>query len=114
MTNSFHYVNQSDAIELSLSDHELIHCTEETTTPKYNKDNKIDIRSKKNYAIVNLPQALKENNFPNYQNYSCLNIAYQDIVKTFVEAVNSLCPSKKVGIKVSTKAWFDSEIDLSN
>ena len=52
LTNSTHKIIQSDVIEMSLSDHELIYSTRKTTKLKCNKHNELNIRTMKNYKLI--------------------------------------------------------------
>ena len=64
----------------------------------------------KNYTAEGFVELLKKIDFPNYETYACVNMAYLDFVAKIVDVIDSYCPSKRVRIKGNTKPWFDSEI----
>ena len=110
LTNSQLKIIQSGVIEMSLSDHELIHCMQKTTNLKSNKHNELNIRKMKNYTAENFIQLLNKIDFSNYQTFSCVNNTYLDFNTKLITETDALCPSKKVRNKGSTKAWFDSKV----
>ena len=63
LTNSMHKIIQSDLIEMSLSDHELIYCTRKTTKLKSNKHNELNIRTMKNYIAESFIELLNKIDF---------------------------------------------------
>ena len=110
LTNSPHKIIQSDVIEMSLSDHELIYCTRKTTKLKPNNHNELNIRTMKKYTAKKFIELLNKIDFPNYQTFACVNKAYLDFITKLFTAIDTLCPSKKTRINGNTKAWFDSEV----
>ena len=54
--------------------------------------------------------------FPNYEKYSNVNKAYNDLFHKLIEVVNKIAPLKTVRIKNASSEWFDKEIaeKLSN
>ena len=50
LTKSQHKIIQSGAVEMSLSDHELIYCMQKTTKLKSNKHNKLHTHNEKLYC----------------------------------------------------------------
>ena len=110
LTSSPHKIIKSGVVEVYLSDHELIYCTRKTTKLKSNKHNELNIRSMKNYTAEGFVELLKKIDFPNYETYACVNMAYLDFVTKIVDIIDSYCPSKRVRIKGNTKPWFDSEV----
>ena len=110
LTNSPHKTIKSGVVKVNLSDHELIYCTRKTTKLKSNKHNELNIHSMKNYTAEGFVELLKKIDFPNYETYACVNMAYLDFVTKIVDFIDSYCPSKRVRIKGNTKPWFDSEV----
>ena len=64
----------------------------------------------KNYTAEGFVELLKKIDFPNYETYACVNMAYLDFVTKIVDIIDLYCPSKRVRIKGNTKPWFDSEV----
>ena len=110
LTNSPHKTIKSGVVEVNLSDHALIYCTIKTTKLKSNKHNQLNIRSMKNYTTEGFAELLKKIDFPNYETYVCVKMAYLDFVTKIVDVIDSYCPSKRVRIKSNTKPCFDSEV----
>ena len=110
LTNSPHKIIKSGVVEVNLSDHELINSTRKTTKLKSNKHNELNICSMKNYTAEGFVELLKKIDFPNYETYACLNMAYLYFVTKIVDVIDSHCLSKRVRIKGNTKPWFDSEV----
>ena len=110
LTNSPHKIIKSGVVEINLSDHELIYCSRKTTKLKSNKYNELNIRSMKNYTAEGFVELLKKIDFPNYETYACVNMAYLNLVAKIADVIDSYCPSKSVKIKGNTKPWFDSEV----
>ena len=110
LTNSPHKTIKSGVVEVNLSDHALIYCTIKTTKLKSNKHNQLNIRSMKNYTTEGFAELLKKIDFPNYETYVCVKMAYLDFVTKIVDVIDSYCPSKRVRIKSDTKPCFDSEV----
>ena len=110
LTNSPHKIIKCGVVEVNLSDHELIYCTRKTTKLKSNKRNELNICSMKNYTAEGFVELLKKTDFPNYETYACINMAYLDFATKIVDVIDSYCPSKRVRIKSNTKPWFDSVV----
>ena len=110
LTNSSHNIIHSGVIEMSLSDHALIYCTQKTTKLESKKHNKLNIRTMKNYIAENFIELLNKIDFSSYQTFSCENKVYLDFITKLLTVIDTLCPSKKIRINGNTKAWFDSEV----
>ena len=72
-------VTQSGVNDTSLSDHQLIFCTRKIKRVKTNNQKQIFFLS--NYTMENFERELKNIAFPNYDNLSDVNSAYNDLVK---------------------------------
>ena len=49
-------------------------------------------------------------NFPNYNIFSNVNIAYLDLVEKILSVVDKIAPFKDLRIKNNTQDWFDDEV----
>ena len=67
-------------------------------------------RSFKNYSVKEYEEKLKQTNFPNYLNFNNIDLAYSNFLKTLMNVIDSLAPSKEKRIKGHTQDWFDGEI----
>ena len=103
LTNSPDKVSQSGAIDLGLSDHDLIYYTRKTSLPKSHKHNEIFVRSMKRYSVEIFLEILMET-------YTCVNDAYSDFTYRFAGAINFIAPSKRIRAKAKSKPWFDNQI----
>ena len=72
--------------------------------------NQIRDRSLKKYTPELLIKELKKINFPNYNIFSNVNIAYLDLVEKILSVVDKIAPFKDLRIKNSTQDWFDDEV----
>ena len=81
LTNAGWKMSQKGVIDVELSDHQLIYCTRKILRTKVNMHNQIRVRSSKKYTPELWIKELKKINFPNYNIFSNVNIAYLDLVE---------------------------------
>ena len=111
VTNYEEKVTQSGGvIDTSLSDHQLIFCTRKIKRVKTNNHKQISFRSLKNYSMENFERELKNIAFPNYEKFSDVNSAYNDIVNKITQVINNLAPYKTIRVKNQSSEWFDGEL----
>ena len=110
LTNSGWKILQKGVIDVGLSDHQLIYCTRKISRTKTNRHNQIRVRSLKNYTQEILIGELKKINFPDYDIFSNINIAYKDLVEKILSVVDKIAPYKVLRVKNNTQDWFDSEV----
>ena len=110
LTNSGWKISQKGVIDVGLSDHQLIYCTRKISRTKTNRHNQIRVRSIKNYTQEILIEELKKINFPDYNIFSNINIAYKDLVEKILIVVDKIAPCKVLRVKNNTQDWFDSEV----
>ena len=67
-------------------------------------------RSLKNYTAELYEKALRDIDFPNYEKFSDVNIAYSDLIEKITETVNKIAPMKQSRIKSNSQDWFDGEV----
>ena len=67
-------------------------------------------RSLKSYTTKSLNQGLRMINFPDYEYFSDVDIAYSDFIQCITPVINKITPFKKIRIKNYSRDWFDSEI----
>ena len=102
-------VTQSTVINTSLSDHQLIFCTRKIKRVKTNNHKQISFRSLKNYSMENFERELKNIAFPNYEKFSDVNPAYNDMNK-IRQIINNLAPYKTIIVKNQSNEWFDGDL----
>ena len=89
-------VTQSGVIGISLSDHQLIFCTRKIKRVKANNHKQIPYRSLKNCSMGNFERELKNIAFPNYEKFSDVNSAFNDLVNKITQVINNLAPYKTI------------------
>ena len=110
MTNSTEKVSAFGVIDVGISDHEMIFCTRKLVRNRPGIKKYINARSLKNYSPALLEEALKDLDFPNYQNFDDVNTAYTDFVGKLSNVIDSVAPIKQSKIKNNSQEWFDREI----
>ena len=110
LRNSSEKIFQSGIIDCDMSDHQLIFCARKVKRAKFNKHNNVFLRSLKHYTVnVNVGK-LQKVNFSNYEQFSCIDAAYNDFLNKLIKVVNEIAPSKEIRIKNITEECFDGEI----
>ena len=110
LTNSHEKISQSGVIDCGLSDHNVIFCTRKITKIKTGDQKIINSRSLKNYSPEIFEEALKDLDFPNYENFIDIDIAYTDFTDKLKNLIDKLAPMKQTKIKNNNQEWFDGEI----
>ena len=59
----------------------------------------IKIRSLKNYSIESQNQGLSMINFPDYEYFNDVDIAYSDFIQCITSVINKIAPFKEIRIK---------------
>ena len=88
LTNAGWKISQKGVINVGFSDHQLIHCTRKISRIKANMHNQIRVGSLKKYTPELLIKELNKINFPNYNIFSNVNIAYLDLVEKILSVVD--------------------------
>ena len=68
------------------------------------------VRSLNKYTPELLIKELKKINFPKYNIFSNVNIAYLDLVEKILSVVDKIAPFKDLRIKNNTQDWLDDEV----
>ena len=110
ITNSNEKVSECGVIDIGISDHEMIFCTRKLVRNRPGINKYINSRSLKNYSPALFEEALKDLDFPNYQNYDDVNLAYTDFVEKLSRVIDSVAPIKQSKIRNNSQEWFDREI----
>ena len=99
LTNSSEKVSQKGVIDAGISDHQLIYCTRKIKRTKHNMHNQIQVRSLKNYSAEIFTNASKTGQFPNYNIFSNVNVAYSDLLNKISNTLDRVAPRKEIRIK---------------
>ena len=110
LTNCEEKISQSGVIDIGLSDHQMIFCTRKHTRPKSNTHSVVKYRSFKNYSKEQFKNHLVDINFPNYEAYTDIDLAYNDFYNKLMPLIDTLAPIKESRIKSDSQPWFDCEI----
>ena len=97
LTNSHDKISQAGVIDAGLSDHQITYCTRKIIKEKFNEHKDITIRSLKNYSEEAFVNALREVNFPNYFQFTDVNVAYEDFISKTTSVINWL--SHQLGLQ---------------
>ena len=98
LTNAGWKISQQRVIDAGLSDHQLIYCTRKILRTKASMHNQIRVQSLKKYTPELLTKELKKINFPDYNIFSNVNIAYLDLVEKILVAVDKITLFKDLRI----------------
>ena len=110
LTNAGWKISQKGVIDVGLSDHQLIYYSRKILRTKFNMHNQIRVRSLKNYTPEIFREELTKINFPDYNIFSNVNIAYLDLVEKILSVVDKIAPFKDLRVKNNTQDWFDDEV----
>ena len=97
-------------MDTRISDHQLIYCTRKLVRNKLGVHKEINFRSLKNYTAELYEKALRDINFPNYDEFSNVNTAYSDLIERVTGVINKIAPMKQSRIKSNSQDWFDGEV----
>ena len=87
-----------------------MYCTRKIKRIKHDMHNQTQVWSLKKYSAEIFTNALKTVQFPNYNIFSNVNIAYSDLLNKISDTIDSVAPIKEIRIKNNTKEWFNNEI----
>ena len=90
LTNSREKISQSSVIDIGISDYQSTYLTRKLHRMKSNTHKQIKIRSLKSYTIESLNQGLRMINFPDYEYFNDVDIAYSDFIQCITRVTNRL------------------------
>ena len=102
-------VLQQGIINVRLSYHQLIYCTKNFSRTKVGTHKQITFRSLKNYTAEAYKEALGKVCFPDYENFSDVNKAYENFIQKLMSVIDKLAPFKTKRVKGNSQEWFDGE-----
>ena len=103
-------VSQQGAIDVGLSDHQIIYCTRKISRTERGTHKQIRYRSLKNYSADIYEEALGRVDFPNYHNFRNINVAYSNFIQKIMRVIDLVAPIKSRLIKQHSQEWFDGEV----
>ena len=94
-----------------MSDHQVIFCTRKNSRIKTDVAHKYSyFRSLKNYTADYYKKALKQVDFPNYENFGDSNEAYSNFFQKLMRVTDKIVPYTSKWLKGNTQKWFDGEV----
>ena len=72
--------------------------------------NRIQVQPLKNYSAEIFTNALKTFQFPNYNIFRNVNVAYSNLLNKISDTIDNIAPIKETRIKNNAQEWFDNEI----
>ena len=111
LTSAPSRVSQKDVIDVGVSDLQLLFCTIKISRTNTSGTHKyLNFRSLKNYAVDYFKEALKQVDFPNYENFGDINEAYSNFFQKLMTVIDKIAPYKCKRVTGNTQKWFDGEV----
>ena len=110
LASSLEKISQSGVIDYGVSDHNIIFCTRKITKSKKGEQKITHFRSFKNYSAELFEEALQNIDFPNYEDFIDVDVAYSDFIFKLTNVIDKMAPMKQAKIKNNTQEWFDEEV----
>ena len=110
LINSNEKISQYGVIDIGISDHQMIYCTRKLIRNKTGDKKYIESRSLKKYSVDVYESALKDLDFPNYETFTDIDLAYSDFIQKLTNLLDNIAPLKKSRVKNNSQEWFDGEI----
>ena len=93
LTSAPSRVSQKGVIIVGVSDHQLIFCTRKISRIKTGGTHKcLNFRSLKNYTTDYYKEALKQIDFPNYENFGDVNGPYSNFIHKLMTVIEKIAP----------------------
>ena len=103
-------VSQKGAIDVGLSNHQIVYCTRKISRIKRGTHKQIRCRSLKNYSAVIYEEALGKVDFPNYHHFDNTDDAYSNFIQKVMGVTDLVAPIKLRRIKQNSQEWFEFEV----
>ena len=97
-------------VDIGISDHQMIYCTRKLVRNKSGIKKVIESRSLKNYSVDTYENALRDIDFPNYETFTDIDLAYSDFIGKLTKVIDTIAPLRKSKIKNNSQEWFDREV----
>ena len=111
LTSAPSRVSQKNVIDVGVSDHQLLFCTIKISRTKTGGTHKyLNFRSLKSYTVDYFKEALKQVDFPNYENFGDINEAYSNFFQKLMAVIDKIAPYKCKRVTGDTQKWFDGEV----
>ena len=86
------------------------YCSRKYPHTKVGTHKQITFHSIKNYTAEAYKEALGNVYFPNDENFSEVNKAYEDFIQKLMSVIDKLAPFKTKRVKGNSQEWFDVEV----
>ena len=88
----------------------MIYCIRKLVRNKTGEEKYIESQSLKNYSVDVYESALRDLDFPNYETFTDIDLAYSDFIQKMTNLLDNLAPLKESRVKNNSREWFDREI----
>ena len=95
---------------MGFSYHQLIYCTRKFSRIKVGTQKQFTFLSLKKYTAVAYKEAPGKVHFPDYENFSDVNKAYENFIQKLMSVIDKLAPFKTKRVKGNSQEWFDGEV----
>ena len=104
-------VSQKGVINEGVSNHQLIFCTRKISRIKTGGAHKyLNFWSLKNYTADYYKEALKQIDFPNYENFGDDYEVYSNFFQKLMTVIDKIAPYKSKRVKGNSQKWLDGEV----
>ena len=73
----------------------MIYCTRKLVRNKSGIKKVIESRSLKNYSVDIYENALRDLDFPNYETFTDIDLAYSDFIEKLTKLIDTIAPLRK-------------------
>ena len=95
---------------MGFSYHQLIYCKRKFSRIKVGTQKQFTFLSLKKYKAEAYKEAPGKVHFPDYENFSDVNKAYENFIQKLMSVIDKLAPFKTKRVKGNSQEWFDGEV----
>ena len=95
---------------MGFSYHQLIYCKRKFSRIKVGTQKQFTFLSLKKYKADAYKEAPGKVHFPDYENFSDVNKAYENFIQKLMSVIDKFAPFKAKRVKSNSQEWFDWEV----
>ena len=95
---------------MGFSYHQLIYCKRKFSRIKVGTQKQFTFLSLKKYKVEAYKEAPGKVHFPDYENFSDVNKAYENFIQKLMSVIDKLATFKAKRVKGNSQEWFDWEV----
>ena len=95
---------------MGFSYHQLIYCKRKFSRIKVGTQKQFTFLSLKKYKAEAYKEAPGKVHFPDYENFSDVNKAYENFIQKLMSVIDKLAPFKTKRVKINSQEWFHGEV----